>query len=166
MLACRWASRARARRRGSTLSSAAANALGACASTGLGAFLGDRAPALAGLAAGGIFCCLGASEARGWFLDEPSPLASLAARGDAAALAVPMTLNNIAGGIGAGLAGYSVAAMGVGAFAASFIMWGLGAAAGRAGAAATRLDPRVLAASIFLSLGLAQLADAAGLRGS
>ena len=60
------------------------------------------APALAGL----VFAFLARDELGSWARGEPSsPLAALAAEGVAVRLALPMTLNNIAGGLAGGVAG-------------------------------------------------------------
>ena len=140
---------------------AAANAVGAAASTSVGAFLGDRAPAAAGAVAGLVFLGLGVGEARGYAADEPSRLSGLALTGSAWALALPMTLNNVAGGVAGGLAGFPARATGGAAFVASFGLMALGYRCGALGAAAARADPRLVAAAVFLSMGLAQLASAA-----
>jgi len=90
-------------------------------------------------------------------------LASLAASGSALALAVPMTLNNLAGGVAGGLSGSGPLAMGFGALVASFVLMACGhwlggwAIAGGKKSALAGAEPRVCAAAVFFSLAIAQL---------
>ncbi|KAJ1447970.1 hypothetical protein M885DRAFT_540787 [Pelagophyceae sp. CCMP2097] len=115
---------------------AAANAAGAVLASHVGAVAGERAPAVAGAAAGLIFLYLAAGELQGWLVDEPSSLTSLAEKGVAWRLAVPMTLNNLAGGVAGGLTGIGAASMGLGALVASYALMDLGHRAGELGSAA------------------------------
>ena len=56
--------------------------------------------------------------------DEESVLAALALEGNAWKLALPMTLNNLAGGVAGGLAGVGALELGIGSFLASYaMMW-------------------------------------------
>lgn len=139
-----------------------ANAFGALASTKAGVVMGQAAPQLAGAAAGLIFLYLAGGEAVGWWTNEPSSLSSLALKGDAWKLALPMTLNNLAGGVAGGLSGYASFSMGAAAFLASFGLMALGHRTGKLGANASALDPRLAATAAFATLGLQQLAGALG----
>ena len=86
--------------------------------------LGQTAPSIAGLFAAAIFGWLGWSEFSAFWGDEESVLAALALEGNAWKLALPMTLNNLAGGIAGGLAGVGPLELATGGFLASFLlMW-------------------------------------------
>lgn len=139
-----------------------ANSFGALASTKVGALLGGAAPSFAGALAGSIFLYLAAQEAFGFYTGEESQLAGLALKGSAWKLALPMTLNNVAGGVAGGLTGFSPLAMGAAAWAASFGLMALGHRTGRLGKNASALDPRLIACAAFATLGFQQLADAVG----
>ena len=89
-------------------------------------------------------------------------MSSLALKGDAWKLALPMTLNNLAGGVAGGLSGYASFSMGAAAFLASFGLMALGHRTGKLGANASALDPRLAATAAFATLGLQQLAGALG----
>lgn len=141
------------------------NAVGALCSSEVGAFLGSMAPSIACLSAAAVFGWLGICEAASFRKDEASPLSSLAAAGVAWRLALPMTLNNLAGGVAGGLAGVHSLTMGFGAALASFFMMYLGYWLGRLGAEALKsscFDPRAGAAIAFLTLAANQVASSAG----
>lgn len=88
------------------LSIALCNALGALASASVGGLLGSLAPRIAPLLAAAIFGWLAFEEVgsrqRG---EDASPLVSAAADGLLWRLALPMTLNNLAGGVAGGAIG-------------------------------------------------------------
>lgn len=141
------------------------NAVGAVLSSGLGALLGDLAPNAAAVFGASIFLWLGFGEVDSYVNDEPSPLATLAESGSPWRLAIPMTLNNLAGGVAGGLAGVGPATMGFGAVSASFGLMYIGHCIGKHSASAlasSRFDPRVGAAVAFLGLGCMQFADLVG----
>jgi len=98
-------------------------------------------------------------------LNESSDLAKLAVSGSALALAVPMTLNNLAGGVAGGLSGSGPLGMGLGALVASFVLMASGhclgrwASAGDDKKALAGTDPRLCAAFIFFGLATSQLLD-------
>jgi hypothetical protein len=98
-------------------------------------------------------------------LNENSDLAKLAVSGSAFALAVPMTLNNLAGGVAGGLSGSGPLGMGLGALAASFVLMASGHCLGRWASegydkkSLTGADPRLCAAIIFFGLATSQLLD-------
>lgn len=159
---------------------AASNAAGAVLSSYVGAALGLHAPGVAGTLAGLIFAWLGLGEAWAYYAREDSVLAALAKDGNAWKLALPMTLNNLAGGVAGGLARIPPLLLGAGAFAASFgLMW-VGRALGNCivtrgadrhaghrgggggGGPALPLDERVVAAVVFLGLAAQQLNSALG----
>lgn len=144
------------------LAVSAANALGAFVSAGAGSLLGSAAPLAAGFAAGGIFLYLAYGEADGFLRQEPSALSSLALKGVAWRLALPMTLNNIAGGVAGGIAKLGPFSMGIAAFFASFALMRLGHKVGKLsqGPVARRIDPRCAAALLFLALAVMQIHDA------
>ena len=79
---------------------AACNALGAGLATFGGTLLGKSLPSAAPAIAALAFTYLGWQECRAWGLDEDSSLASLAVDNALLSLALPMTLNNLAGGLG------------------------------------------------------------------
>ena len=136
------------------------NALGALSSTFVGRLFGAKAPAAAGCVGGAIFLWLGVGEAVAAASGGDSELSRAAAEGRAWVVAIPMTLNNLAGGVAGGLSGYSALAMGSAAFAASFSMMQLGFAAGRFGGEVDWLDPHALAAAAFAVLAVSQLKEA------
>ena len=154
---------------------ALANAAGAGLSALVGSGIGLLAPRLAGLVAALTFLVLGASEAASAYRKETSSFTDLALVGDAWKLAVPMTLNNVAGGVSGGLSDLPPAAMAVSAFIASFALMHLGNAIGASLATTTTngddhkresssctanaisIDPRILAACAFAFLGISQL---------
>ena len=137
---------------------AVCNAAGALLASYGGSLLGDTAPRLAPLLAGSVFAYLGFSEGRSWWHEEPSPLAQLAAEGLVARLAIPMTLNNIAGGVAGGVAGVSPVLAAFCVLAASFLMMAGGHTFGRYLDSALTVDPRVAASGIFCVLAVAQFA--------
>merc|ERR1712070_1234445 len=147
------------------------NAAGAFGSSFVGVVLGTAAPGIAGLFAAGIFGRLGFSEMSAFWNDEESVLAALALEGNAWKLALPMTLNNVAGGVAGGLAGVGPLQLTAGGFLASFALMWSGHAIGRyiqqrqrpaavTDAEAAKklqkppawLDARVLGAAVFFGL--------------
>ena len=139
------------------------NAFGALSSAAFGALLGEAAPTLAPLGAALIFLYLGWEEFSSWKAGESaSPLARGAAAGMAWKLAVPMTLNNLAGGVASGVAGVSGAFAGMCALFASFSMMQGGYVLGRVvGPWVERwIDPRVVAFSVFGVMAVIQGYDA------
>lgn len=138
---------------------AAANALGAFLSSFVGRVMGKVVPTLAGLGAAAIFLYIGIDEFVGWATQKSSALESLALRGNAWKLALPMTLNNLAGGIAGGVTGIRPVQMGLGAFIASFLFMLGGYYLGRLSSAALHFDPGIIAAIAFTGLGLVQLKD-------
>lgn len=139
-----------------------ANAIGAFVSAWAGVFFGGLAPLAAGLGAAAIFLYLAYGEATGYWHQEPSPMSSFAVKGVAWRIALPMTLNNIAGGFAGGIAQLGPLSMGSTAFIASFALMHSGHKVGSLGARAMtdRLDPRCLAALAFFSLGMSQALNA------
>ena len=93
---------------------------------------------------------------------DRSTLCRYAAEGVAVRLALPMTLNNIAGGLAGGVAGVPPALALLFAFSASFIMMLAGHALGRLAGArmASWLDARLAAGFIFGALAVVQLTEA------
>lgn len=139
------------------------NALGALMSTGVGALLGRAAPTLGPAAAAAVFLYLAFEEITSFRQGErASPLARSASEGLVWKLALPMTLNNLAGGVASGILGVSPLVSGFGALVASYLMMAAGYHLGRRlGATVERcLDPRVLAATIFVAVALTQIVDA------
>lgn len=98
-------------------------------------------------------------------LNESSDLTKLAVSGSALALAVPMTLNNLAGGVAGGLSGSGALGMGLGALMASFVLMASGHCLGRWASAGddkkafVGADPRLCAAFIFFGLATSQILD-------
>ena len=145
------------------------NAAGAMAAASVGVLLGRTAPTIAPAAAAAIFGYLAHDEFSSWSAGESSsPLARSAADGLAWKLALPMTLNNLAGGVASGVAGVSGAFAGGCALVASYLMMEGGYALGhRLGSLveATSVDPRVCASAIFVAMALVQARDAASAGG-
>lgn len=139
------------------------NAAGALSSAEIGELLGGAAPMLAPAAAGGIFLYLAWLELASWYRGESaSPLARTAAKGLVWKLAVPMTLNNLAGGVASGVVGITPVMAGSFALLASYIMMAVGHFLGtRLGPCVARfVDPRVIAIAVFGMVAYAQLGDA------
>jgi hypothetical protein len=110
-----------------------------------------------------VFLHLAYEEVASWRRGESvSPLARSAANGLVLKLAVPMTLNNLAGGIATGIAGVSPIIAGGAAFGASFVMMAAGHCLGRTCAHSVErsVDPRVLSTLVFVTLAFLQLKDA------
>lgn len=140
------------------------NALGALMSTGVGALLGRAAPTFGPAAAAAVFLYLAWEEITSYRKGErASPLARSASEGLVWKLALPMTLNNLAGGVASGVVGVSPLISGFGALVASYLMMASGYFLGRrlGGAVERCLDPRVLAATIFAAVALTQIMEAA-----
>lgn len=136
------------------------NAAGAVLSSQVGMLLGSSAPDLAALLAAAIFGWLGACEADSFRKNEASPLVSLATTGVAWRLALPMTLNNLAGGVAGGLAGVGPLEMGLGALIASYVLMYVGHKFGDLASAFLNsrwFDSRLAAAASFLGLCVQQL---------
>lgn len=141
----------------------ACNAVGALLSSQIGVLLGQQAPDVAALLGAIIFVWLGYSEADSYRLDEASPLTNLAEAGVAWRLAVPMTLNNVAGGVAGGLAKVRSVDMFFGALVASFGLMFFGHLFGKYGSKLVNsIDPRLVGALAFTFLGTSQLADLVG----
>lgn len=98
-------------------------------------------------------------------LNESSDLTKLAVSGSALALAVPMTLNNLAGGVAGGLSGSGPLGMGLGALMASFVFMASGHCLGRWASAGddkkafAGSDPRLCSAFIFFGLATSRILD-------
>lgn len=138
------------------------NALGALAATVAGNAASQHSPLLAPLCAAAIFGYLGYEEIASWRRgDAASPLAQSAADGLAFKLAVPMTLNNLAGGVAGGAAGVNAGSAFASVLVASFVLARAGALIGRTVAPWLErwFEPRVLAAVIFASVALVQMFD-------
>lgn len=141
----------------------ACNALGALGSAGFGALIGNAAPSLAPMLAAAVFLYLAWEELSSWRRGErASPLARSASDGLVWKLAVPMTLNNLAGGVASGAVGVSPLVAGGSALGASYLMMYGGHLAGRKLGAVVEesVDPRLLAAATFLAVALAQAVGA------
>ena len=79
-------------------------------------------------------------------------------------LAVPMTLNNLAGGIAGGVVGISPWLLGTSAFCASFAMMATGFFVGQrlhSVLHGSQLDVRLFSCSIFVTLAYEQVSDKA-----
>lgn len=139
---------------------AACNAIGAGLATFGGTLLGKSLPSAAPAIAALAFTYLGWQECRAWWLDEASSLASLAVDNALLSLALPMTLNNLAGGLAGGVAGIGpLTAAGL-ALAASFFMMYAGHLVGWQLGGSIPVDPRAAAGCVFAVLALAQVVDA------
>mmetsp|Transcript_66984 Transcript_66984/g.111273 ORF Transcript_66984/g.111273 Transcript_66984/m.111273 type:complete len:312 (-) Transcript_66984:50-985(-) len=158
---------------------ALSNALGAFSATYVGSLLGRLAPELTPWLAASVFAYLAIEEYRAWRHSRPSSLVSMASKGAGQSsgggrcraellptaggmcivlqLAVPMTLNNLAGGVAGGVSGVGPATAFASAFGASFGMMLSGNLVGRL-ASTMPIDPRVAAGSIFAALAVSQVA--------
>ena len=136
---------------------AVANAVGTFLSTYCGQLLGSVAPHLASLISATVFVYLGYGEARAWWASEESPLVKLAADGVVLRLALPMTLNNIAGGVAGGIAGVSPLMGSSCVLLAAGLMMAAGHVVGRCCGTAISVEPALISACIFFALGTYQL---------
>ena len=138
---------------------ASCNALGASVAAFGGSMLGKGVPVVAPGIALLAFAYLTWQEGRSWLLDEESSLATMVSNDAMLSLAVPMTLNNLAGGVAGGVAGIGPIMAGGLALAASFAMMAGGHFLGRQLGGSLPVDPRAAAAAIFAALALMQAAD-------
>lgn len=139
---------------------AACNAAGALTAAAFGIQIGKAAPTLAPCAAALIFFYLGYEEIASWRSGEPaSPLAKSAADGLVWKLAVPMTLNNLAGGVAGGAVGIGPLQAGFCALLASYLMCGLGHRLGKTIGPQLEgcIEPRLVGAAIFFIVALMQV---------
>ena len=145
------------------LAIALANGIGALVAAEGGHVIGEVANSAGAWLAASVFAYLswqeGASICRG---EESSPLLHKAERGVVAQLAVPMTLNNLAGGVAGGVVGIGPLLGGASAFVASFLMMATGHLLGKTCHAAlrgSRLDLRLFSCSIFAALAFSQVSS-------
>ena len=149
---------------------AAANALGAFVAAAGGLAIGQMANSFGLWIAAFVFGYLAWQEGGSLWAGEPaSPLQKIAAQANgnmaiAVQLAVPMTLNNLAGGIAGGVVGISPWLLGTSAFCASFAMMATGFFVGQRLHSVLRgsqLDVRLFSCSIFVTLAYEQVSDKA-----
>lgn len=139
------------------------NGLGATVGAMFGSIIESSAPLAAPLIAAGIFLYLAQEEVISWKnAEDCSPLARSAAQGLIWRLALPMSLNNIGGGLASGLIGITPILAGGFALLASYVMMAFGHFLGmRLGKCVENwFDPRLLAAAVFVSIGLAEVHEA------
>jgi dipeptidase/putative Mn2+ efflux pump MntP len=136
---------------------ACANAVGSFVSTYCGQLLGSVAPHLASFFSAAVFAYLAYGEAGAWWASEESPLVTLAADGVVMRLAVPMTLNNIAGGVAGGVAGVSPLIGSVCVLLAAGLMMAGGQVFGQCCGRAIPVEPALISACIFGALATYQL---------
>ena len=155
------------------LAISAANGLGALVAATGGHEIGQLASGAGAWVAASVFLYLAWQEASSlWRNEAASPLLNLAERGVASALAVPMTLNNLAGGVAGGVLGIGPLLAGSSACVASYIMMASGHFIGTHAHVLLRgtryywcheggscLDVRHISASIFTLLALSQVLD-------
>ncbi|KAL3785246.1 hypothetical protein HJC23_002701 [Cyclotella cryptica] len=143
------------------------NALGAFASASGGHLLGELAPLLAILFAAIIFAYLSADEfTTYWQRREDNNYAGATSTltmksgsiKDALQIALPMTLNNLAGGAAGGAAGIDAKTAGVMALFASFFMMKIGHVVGSylMNPVGNKIDTSIISGSIFLCLAMMQ----------
>lgn len=146
------------------------NASGAFISATGGHLLGEVAPKFGTLFAALIFAYLAADELLSWRRQRgdgrggESALLAMGTSGswrDALRIAVPMTLNNLAGGVAGGAVGISSITAGTLALLASYCLMGFGHILGEylMPTVGNFIDPRVISGSIFSILALMQLID-------
>ena len=132
---------------------ASANAFGAFVAAAGGNKIGELAEGAGSWLACAVFLYLAWQEGASlWDGEDASPLLRLASEGVAMRLAVPMTLNNIAGGVAGGVVGISPQLASITAFFASFLMMLVGYISGRhmhAALRSQRIDVRLLSCSTF-----------------
>lgn len=140
------------------------NASGAFVSAAGGHLLGDIAPTLAVLFAALIFAYLATDEIVSWQKGYGESTLTMGKSGsvrDAVRIAVPMTLNNLAGGVAGGAAGVDPKAAGTLALLASFCLMKIGHIIGEyvMPSIGRHVDTRVISGAIFATLSLAQFAQ-------
>jgi putative Mn2+ efflux pump MntP len=141
----------------SLLNGAGAFIAGAC-----GHLLGEIAPALAVLFAALIFGYLAADELIAWKRGDGAESTLTMGRSggvkDAMRIAVPMTLNNLAGGVAGGAAGIDPRTAGTLAVLASYCMMKMGHVVGEflMPSLGRHVDTRVISGAIFCGLSLSQ----------
>jgi len=147
---------------------AAANALGAFVAAAGGLAIGQVADSFGLWIAALLFGYLAWQEGISLWAGEPaSPLQKIAAQANgnmaiAVQFAVPMTLNNLAGGIAGGVVGISPWLSGTSAFCASFAMMATGFFVGQRLHSVLRgsqLDVRLFSCSIFGILAYGQVSE-------
>ena len=142
---------------------AAANGVGALVAAAGGHAIGQVADSFGLWIAASVFAYLAWQEGGSLWAGEPaSPLLKLAERGVALQLAVPMTLNNLAGGIAGGVVGIGPLLAGTSAFCASFAMMATGFFVGQRLHSVLRgsqLDVRLFSCSIFVTLAYGQVSE-------
>lgn len=136
------------------------NASGAYISAAGGHFLGELAPTLAILFAGMVFTYLAADEFISWRRRNTESTLTMKSSSisDAVRIAVPMTLNNLAGGAAGGASGIEARTAGIMALVASFCMMKMGHTVGvyLMTSIEMNIDTRIISGSIFASLGIMQ----------
>ncbi|KAL7550219.1 hypothetical protein ACHAWF_013451 [Thalassiosira exigua] len=136
------------------------NAAGAFVSAAGGSILGEITPTLAVLFAAIIFTYLAVDEIRTWRRGDADSTLTLGdgSAGEALGIAVPMTLNNLAGGAAGGAAGVDAKTAGTLALLASYCMMRMGHIVGAylISSVGRRVDTHAISAAIFGSLALAQ----------
>lgn len=151
------------------------NAIGALASTFLGAKVGGTSPAVAALLSTIIFLIYALFELSGWIEGknlQPHPLSSPGSqrtslrnveRSVAWSFAVPMTMNNLCSGLAGGLSGYDSSSMFIAAFLASYILMAVGNIIGHVGAGEDELElkfnPHAISCCLYFILALMQFYD-------
>ena len=142
---------------------AAANGVGALVAAAGAHAIGQMANSFGLWIAASVFAYLAWQEGGSLWAGEPaSPLLKLAERGVALQLAVPMTLNNLAGGIAGGVVGIGPLLAGSSAFCASFAMMATGFFVGQrlhSVLHGSQLDVRLFSCSIFVTLAYGQVSE-------
>lgn len=139
---------------------ALANAFGMMLSGCFGQFMGAQLGHLVMYFAGCMFVGIGLLELYGLQKEQESLAHRFAARAVESPwlISVPMTLNNLAGGVAGGLAGANVFILSISTLLASFIMMLMGHSLGlMLGTKLTRVNPQLFGAVGFVCLGLAEL---------
>lgn len=140
------------------------NAAGAFVAAAGGHVLGELAPTLAVLFASLIFGYLAADELIAWKRGDGAESTLTMSRKsgnnlkEAMRIAVPMTLNNLAGGVAGGAAGIDPRTAGTLALLASYCMMKMGHVVGEflMPSLGRHVDTRVISGTIFLCLSLSQ----------
>ena len=135
------------------------NAMGAYLSAAGGHMLGELAPTIAILFATIIFAYLAVDELLSWRNgDKESTMTMKLSDGILdSRLGIPMTLNNLAGGVAGGAVGVHANTAGFMALLASFCMMKIGHSVGLYLNTSVKIDTRVISGSIFACLAFTQL---------
>lgn len=137
-----------------------ANTAGMMLSDSFGQWVGSKLGNMISYLAASLFILLGLLELWESCTEQNSMLqrVTTVAMENPWVLAIPLTLNNLAGGLAGGLAGASVWIIGINTFLASFLLMLVGHYLGhKLGSKLEQVNPQLLSAIAFLCLGVEEL---------